>query len=48
MLAAHPTAAQDHRFEIDPVVTVRARDSSKAPLSSVTNSRCLMWSMASF
>src|SRR5262245_18934906 len=23
MLAAHPTAAQDHRFETDPVVTVR-------------------------
>src|SRR5215469_1462332 len=23
MLAAHPTAAQDHRFEADPVVTVR-------------------------
>ena len=23
MLAAHPTAAQDHRFENDPVVTVR-------------------------
>jgi hypothetical protein len=23
MLAAHPIAAQDHRFEIDPVVTVR-------------------------
>jgi hypothetical protein len=23
MLAAHPTAAQDHRFETDPVATVR-------------------------
>jgi hypothetical protein len=23
MLVAHPTAAQDHRFEADPVVTVR-------------------------
>ena len=23
MLTAHPTAAQDHRFETDPVVTVR-------------------------
>ena len=23
MLAAHPTTAQDHRFETDPVVTVR-------------------------
>ena len=23
MLVAHPTAAQDHRFEVDPVVTVR-------------------------
>ena len=23
MLVAHPTAAQDHRFETDPVVTVR-------------------------
>jgi hypothetical protein len=29
MLAAHPTAAQDHRFEIDPVVTVPARIPAK-------------------
>jgi hypothetical protein len=25
MLAAHPTAVQDHRFETDPVVTVREK-----------------------